>query len=209
MRWSLAPIPLLVLLLAALPAAAEDKTAGGGSGDGGEDESDEEQGDHDEEQGDHDEGEGDHGAHGGGVHHRFLVGAKGAGAWAKGEHTDTGLFGGGVFAEVSLVHGWLEVELGAKLLTSKAGGFHVPVDLLVKKPFHADRATVFLGIGPALNIVSHHHETHAYFGIAGVIGVYLWVKDPFGLVFEITEAVVFEEHVTNELGGTAGVVFGF
>ena len=113
-----------------------------------------------------------------------------------------------MFGEVSVVHGWLEIELGAKLLTSAHGGTHVPIDLLIKKPFTAGPATIYLGIGPALNVVSHDHETHAYFGVAGVIGTYLWLTPHFGLNMELLEAVVFEHEITNELGGAFGVVFG-
>jgi len=202
----LLPILLLALLALPRPATAKEKPSDDPDDPG---EEEDEGDDHGEEEGEHGD-DGDDGGHAGGAHHhRFLVGAKGGGVWLKSAHHEAGLAGGGVFAEVSVVHGWLEIELGAKLLTAKDEGVHVPIDLLIKKPFSVPNATLYLGIGPALDIVSHHDETHAYFGIAGAIGVYLWVKDPFGIVLELNEALVFKEEVTNALGGSAGVVFGF
>ncbi len=191
-------LTLMMTALLAWPAAAKDKPTG-----------DDEHGDDDGHGEDGDDGHGDgHDDHGGGHHHRLLFGAKGAAAWAASGHGNTALYGGGVFGEVSVVHGWLEIELGAKLLTAKGGGLHVPIDLLIKKPFATDKATFFLGIGPALTVVSHHHETHAYFGIAGVAGVYLWLAPSFGILLEANDSVVFEDEVVNELGGAVGVVFG-
>ncbi len=45
---------------------------------------------------------------------------------------------------------WLELELNVALL-SAPDGFHVPIDLLFKKPFHINRHfTPYIAVGPAL-----------------------------------------------------------
>lgn len=129
-------------------------------------------------------GAGDDGAHG---HH------------AEGPATG---FGVSIFYERELVPRWLEVELNVGLIDG-AAGLQVPIDLLLKKPFHLGRRlTPYIGIGPSIELFPRGDRSPLP-GVTGGVGLYLWLSRDFGLDLELDYTAHFLspgiEHV-NTLG---------
>ncbi len=165
--------------------------------------------------------------HGAGHHYRFVVAATGAGLAGMSEGHAAFHGGGGMVLEGVIHPKWLELALTVKVL-SEHGGAAIPISLLLTKPFHATSAVhPFLGIGPLVSLAVHgagseggeHEEagaahsasrTEVVAGFEAVAGSHFWLASHFGLVAEASYGLLFApEGPTNELGGSAGVVFGF
>jgi len=111
-------------------------------------------------------------------------------------------FGVSIFYERELVPKWLEVELNVGLIDG-AAGMQIPIDILLKKPFHLSRRlTPYIGLGPSIELFARGDRPPLP-GVTGGIGVYLWLSRDFGLDLEIDYTAHFLspglEHV-NTLG---------
>ncbi|MEL6184325.1 MAG: hypothetical protein AAFU79_06855 [Myxococcota bacterium] len=117
--------------------------------------------------------------------------------------------GVGVFAETTLVHGWLELE-GSLSLARVSGveeaAWVVPVDLLVKKPFHSGLFCPYIAVGPtvAFEFLDEHEGTETLVGGAVVVGAYIWLSDWAGIDLEVDYAAVANGGVQHELTFAAG-----
>ncbi len=130
-------------------------------------------------------------------HTRNLVGAKAlmvtslatTGAAAGDEHGHgaggpTTTSGVSVFYERELVPKWLEIEVNVGLIDG-AAGLQLPIDLLLKKPFHLHRrVTPYISIGPAIELFPRGDRPPLP-GITGGVGAYLWLSRDFGLDIEL------------------------
>ncbi len=144
-------------------------------------------------------------AHPTGDHH-FFAGLKGSylAGFAHGELHHQG--GGGLFFEASVIHHWLELELGARIMTDGHGAL-LPLDLLAKMPFHlSDTIHPFLGIGPT---VIFNFDGDLFFGGVLAGGSYFWFAHSWALVVEANYNLIYEHGVVNELGLNAGIVYGW
>ncbi|MEZ4383643.1 MAG: hypothetical protein R3A79_20090 [Nannocystaceae bacterium] len=108
-----------------------------------------------------------------------------------------------VFYEREVVAEWLELELNVGMVSSHEG-VRVPIDLLLKKPFHAaKRATFYVGVGPSLELFTDGQPPLG--GITGGLGSYLWFTHNFGVDLEVDYTAHFllpglEHVVTAGLG---------
>jgi hypothetical protein len=108
-----------------------------------------------------------------------------------------------VFYEREIIAEWLELELNVGMVSSHEG-LRVPIDLLAKKPFHAaKRATLYIGIGPSLELFTDGQPPLG--GVTGGLGSYLWFTHNFGVDLEIDYTAHFllpgiEHVVTAGLG---------
>ena len=143
---------------------------------------------------------------------RFAVGAIGSGFGVFGGETVKSSYGGGVFLEVALVPRQLSLELAARVL-STSGDVAVPIDLLVKKPFHVNRwFEPFIGLGPTVVPLIKKESTELEVGGAAVVGAYFWLTRHVGLTAIVHYNLVYNvsaKELEHELGGSGGVVFGF
>ena len=118
--------------------------------------------------------------------------------------------GGNVMVEWDVIENWLELEVGASVLSAD-GGVEMPVDLLVKKPFRLTRWAEFMvGIGPEIDVVSNPTTKATYVGGALALDFMFW---PWGrnagLWVEPEYDLVFREGLSHGLGTTGGVLFGW
>jgi hypothetical protein len=115
--------------------------------------------------------------------------------------------GGNAFVEWNAVPKWLELELGASVLTADSG-VSIPIELLFKKPFRLAPGIEFMpGIGPEVVHVTGP-SGGTYFG--GTIGLdfMFWPTQRVGLWVEPSYDFVVHDGVSHALGGTGGVIFG-
>ena len=116
-------------------------------------------------------------------------------------------YGGGVMIEWEAQE---HVSLAFNVRVLSAGhAVELPMDLLVKVPFHVTQwFHPFFAVGPTvIPIVSGGSGTH--FGGAAVAGADLWVSDHVGLVAEVAYNAISNHGLQNEAGGNLGVIFGF
>ncbi len=119
----------------------------------------------------------------------------------EGEHTeDAGghelhpRFGASVFYERELIQNRLEFEIQIALVGG-GGMFIMPIDLLLKKPFHVNhRVTPYIGVGPALDAVFTDGEQEVLVGLTSAAGVYVWFSKYAGIDVEIDYTIVVSEH---------------
>jgi hypothetical protein len=105
----------------------------------------------------------------------FAIGVKGAylASFHHGVASHHG--GGGAFVEWGAIHGWLELELCAKVFHDGESSTLMPIELLAKKPFHLTRTVhPYVGLGPAL-VLAFHGDTAAHGGLTGALGTYFWL----------------------------------
>jgi len=119
------------------------------------------------------------------------------------------VFGGGPFYERVLVPNMLEVEF-AVLMCRGNGSTVMPIEVLLKKPFHPGRhLTAYLGVGPSLDIVFHEDETMFVPAIVAAGGGYIWVNSHIGLDLEVTVGHLFEHPGLQEVVMSTGPVVHF
>lgn len=103
-------------------------------------------------------------------------------------------FGGSVFYERELVQNWLEFEIQIGLVGG-GGMFIMPIDVLLKKPFHVNhRVTPYIGGGPALEALFVNGEQEVVGGLTAAAGVYVWFSKYAGIDVEVDYTLVFSEH---------------
>ena len=177
-----------------------------------------EHGEHEHEHGEHEHGEhGEHGhgEHGHGHHNEYFVGLNGVALAAFSSEATEAKFGGGGFIEFGVIPNWLEIEIGVHALHAP-GAIELPIDVLLKKPFHVNPwFHPYVGFGPTVvpeflkDEKTGVKSTAFDGGIAFVAGSYFWLHPHVGLSLEIDDNLLLGHGIKNELGGSAGVVFGW
>jgi hypothetical protein len=117
--------------------------------------------------------------------------------------------GADVMIEWDAIENWLELELGASLLTADKG-VEAPIDLLVKKPFKLARwAEVMIGIGPEVVRVTGTHRG-TYFGGEAALDFMFWPWGRhIGLWIEPEYDAVVQSGVSSGVGATGGLLLGW
>ncbi len=114
-----------------------------------------------------------------------------------------------MFAEGTVIEGWLEIELSASVVRiGSEDKWVIPVDLLLKKPFHIGDVTPYVAIGPTIAFV-RGEENIVGVGAAAVVGVYVWLSDSWGIDIELDYALVDEDGAQHELTFAAGPTLRF
>jgi hypothetical protein len=143
-------------------------------------------------------------------HHRFVTGVNAIALGAIAHGHAIGEYGGGGFFEVVAIPGWLEFELGAHYLRTAEKTNVVPIDLLVKKPFHPlPWLNPYVGLGPTFIPAFGNGEKSFHAGLATEAGAYFWVSHRVGISAEINYNLVSESGLVQEVAGLSGVVVGF
>jgi hypothetical protein len=138
--------------------------------------------------------------------HKVIVGVGGA---MELELADGSLHPGvNVMIEWDALENWLELELGASVLTAERG-VEVPIDLLVKKPFKLGRwAELMIGVGPEVVRFTGANKG-TYFGGEVAFDFMFWPSHRFGLWVEPTYDFLFQGGVSHGLGSTGGLLIGW
>ncbi len=119
------------------------------------------------------------------------------------------VFGAGPFYERELVPGVLEVEV-AVLLFRGRGTTVMPVEVLLKKPFHAsEHFTGYVGVGPTLDFVFEDGERRVLPAIVAAGGGYVWANSHIGVDVEVAVGHVFERPGLQEVVFATGPVLHF
>ena len=124
------------------------------------------------------------------VDHTIILGVGGAAEVELGDGTLHP--GANVMVEWDAIENWMELEVGASLL-SAPGGVSVPIDLLIKKPFTLTRWAEFMvGLGPEVVRVTGANKG-TYFGGEVALDfmfwpwgkrVGLWVEPEYDLTYQ-------------------------
>lgn len=142
-----------------------------------------------------------------GVEHTIIVGVGGA---AELDLGDRSLHpGANLMVEWDAIENWLELEVGASVISADRG-VEVPIDLLVKKPFTLARWAEFMvGIGPEVVQVTGTNKG-TYFGGEVALDFMFWPWGRrVGLWIEPEYDLIFHNGATNGLGSTGGVLLGW
>jgi hypothetical protein len=141
------------------------------------------------------------------VHH--VLGAKIIVLGESVEQERTAFIGPGLIYELTAIPHWLELELAAATLFSSEET-KIPIDVMLKKPFRISRIVdLFAGAGPMLNLAIRDDKTHVHPGLIVSTGVFLWLQDNFGLLFELDYAFVVEHDGAHEVEAAVGVATRF
>lgn len=118
-------------------------------------------------------------------------------------------YGVGLLYERTLVEMHLQAEVSAHLVSTPLGP-HVPIDLVLKKPFHVShRFEPYLGLGAVVTLALGRERFVAP-GAIGSAGLFFWLRENFGLMVEGDYAIVREPaHWRQEIEGTTGPVWRF
>ena len=140
----------------------------------------------------------------------WLLGVKGVQLNAfSDEGASTSGGGVGVFIERTVMPGWFELELSPSVVWVE-GGTVVPIDLLLKKPFHLDESFCpYFALGPTLSLAFKEEATEVGVGAAFVVGAYIWFGEAIGLDVEVDYALLDENGFVQELTFAAGPTFRF
>lgn len=112
--------------------------------------------------------------------------------------------------EWDAVENWLELEIGASILSAD-GGIAAPVDLLIKKPFSLNRwAEVMIGVGPEVVAVSNPTTKATYFGGEVAVDFMFWPwGQRVGLWVEPEYDLIFSDGPSSGIGTTGGLLVGW
>jgi hypothetical protein len=118
--------------------------------------------------------------------------------------------GTNVMFEWEAIESWLELEVGASLLSAD-GGLAMPVDLLVKKPFRLAWWSEFMiGVGPEVVAVSNPTTKATYLGAEVALDFMFWPwTRRIGLWVEPEYDAVFHDGVSHGVGSTGGLLLGW
>lgn len=148
------------------------------------------------------------------LHYHNVFGLKliGVAAIPHDEPGHVGPQGGfGFFYERTLVPKWLELEFSANFLGTRTGP-HIPLDLVLKKPFHVShRFDPYVGVGAAVTF-GLGEERFVAPGIVGSVGWYTWINERWGWLVEFDYAASAEpepEGWVHEIEGTTGPLVRF
>ncbi len=141
------------------------------------------------------------------VEHTIIVGVGGA---TELELGDPSLhLGANIMVEWDAIENWLELEVGASMLTADQG-VEVPIDLLLKKPFKLARWAEFMvGVGPEVVRVTGTGRG-TYFGGEAALDFMFWPWGrSVGLWIEPEYDLVIHGGASSGIGGTGGMLFGW
>lgn len=142
---------------------------------------------------------------------RFVLAVKIVAGTSRAADATTPLFGPGLDLEMELWRHGLEVELaGAALLGD--GVTSVPTELLLKKSFPVEEnMELFAAAGGILNLVSRPgHGLEAVPGGIVLVGAYVWHGDHFGVLIELSYAMLSEAgDLEHDVEGAVGVAYRF
>jgi hypothetical protein len=141
------------------------------------------------------------------IDHTIIVGVGGT---ADLELGDGSLHpGANVMIEWDAVENWLELEVGASVL-SAPGGVQVPVDLLVKKPFRLARwAEFMIGVGPEVVQVTGANKG-TYFGGEVALDFMLWPWGRrVGLWVEPEYDLTVQHGASSGIGSSGAALIGW
>jgi hypothetical protein len=141
------------------------------------------------------------------VDHTLIIGVGGAGELEIG---DGSLHpGANVMIEWDAIENWLELEVGASVL-SAPGGVQVPIDVLVKKPFKLARwAEFMIGVGPEVVQVTGANKG-TYLGGEVALDFMFWPWGRHvGIWLEPEYDLTYQHRVACGIGSTGGVLFGW
>ena len=142
-----------------------------------------------------------------GIEHTIIVGVGGAGELELG---DRSLHPGvNIMVEWDAVENWLELEVGASVLSADHG-VEVPIDLLVKKPFRLARwAELMVGVGPEV-VQTTGPNRGTFFGGELALDLMFWPWGRrVGLWVEPAYDLVFHDGASSGIGATGGVLLGW
>jgi hypothetical protein len=144
------------------------------------------------------------------AHHRFVMGANALMLGAIAHGHAVGEYGPGGFLEVVVIRNWLEVEVGAHYLRTTSKISEIPIDLILKKPFHPlPWLNPYVGVGPTVIPTFASHERTVHFGVVTQVGSYFWLTPHLGFSAEMDYNLVSDHGLTQEVAGSSGVVVGF
>jgi len=117
--------------------------------------------------------------------------------------------GTSVMVEWDAIEKWLELEVGASVLTADHG-VEVPIDLLVKKPFRlAPWAEFMVGVGPELVQITGP-DGGTFFGGELALDFMFWPWGRrVGLWVEPAYDLVFHGGASSGVGGMGGMLLGW
>lgn len=156
---------------------------------------------------------------------RYVVAAKIVAGTSRAADSTTPLFGPGIDLEAELWPHGLEVEFAAAALLGD-GFTSVPLELLLKKSFHVEtKMDLFIAAGGILNVVdrrgvsqdqmSHggdadQSNTEVHPGGIVLIGAYMWQGTHFGILIEMSYAMLSESgQLEHDVEGAVGVAYRF
>jgi hypothetical protein len=139
--------------------------------------------------------------------HTIIVGVGGAGELELGDGSIHS--GGNVMVEWEAIENWLELEVGASVLTADQGAT-VPVDLLVKKPFRLCRLAEFMvGVGPEV-VRNTGANGGTYLGGEMALDFMFWPWGRrIGLWVEPEYDLIIHDRPSGGIGTTGGVLLGW
>lgn len=142
-------------------------------------------------------------------HHRIVVGANAMALGAVSPDRFVSAIGVGGFFEVVAVPEWLELEIGAHYLRTMTEVDEVPVDLVLKKPFHPlPWLNPYVGLGPTVVAELAGEESEVLAGLVAVAGSYFWLTGAIGVSAELDYNVVRGSELVQEVAGLWGLVMG-
>ncbi len=144
------------------------------------------------------------------AHSRFTSGIKGTYAAGIGHGPTIHQGGGGPFFEAALISGWLELELGVRLLGNEHGAL-LPISLVAKLPVPVHpKVHGYVGLGPALVPAFGGGDSALHYGLETVIGAYFSLGDPWSILVEGGFGMLREHGSTvHELMSSLGVAYRF
>ena len=114
-----------------------------------------------------------------------------------------------VFVEYEAIENWLELELGVSILKAE-GGWEVPIDLLLKKPFRLARGVeLMIGVGPQIVRISGTERNGTFVAGELVFDFMFWPSRHIGLWVEPSYTLLFRDGVSHSLGATGGLLIGW
>jgi len=141
------------------------------------------------------------------IEHTIILGVGGAGELELADGTLHA--GANVMVEWDAIDNWLELELEASILSADRGT-EIPVDLIVKKPFHLTRwAEVMIGVGPEVVQVSNPTTKATYFGASAALDFMFWPTQRFGLWVEPSYDLIARDGLSSGIGSTGGLLIGW
>ena len=110
--------------------------------------------------------------------------------------------------EWDAIENWLELEIGASVLTAQSGP-QLPLDLLVKKPFRLTlRCELMIGFGPEV-VRSFGRGRSFHFGAEAALDLMFWPTQRLGWWLEPSYDIVARSSASQGLGSTAGLLIGW
>ena len=158
--------------------------------------------------------------------HRLHLGIHGGARGSFEGKESEAFYGGGLFVTVIAIHEWLEIELVVDGVygthdvedagvVHRGQTFRLPIDLLLKKPFHISQTFhPFVGLGPTFIYERETSSgipatTRGIFGGTVAVGTDIWLGERVALVAEVAYSLLASHSLEHEIGGSLGVLIAF